>query len=62
MLEVKDMKKNKNDCTNQCSYKDTQNTDLFYSETNIAHIRKSVQELREGKGTVHEIIYVDDKS
>lgn len=35
--------------------------DPFYSESNMAHLKKSVQELREGKGTVHELIEVDDE-
>lgn len=61
VIDIQDQFEFKNDCTNQWFYKDTKNTDLFYSETNMAHIRKSVQELREGKGTVHELIYVDDK-
>lgn len=61
VIDIQDQIEFKNNCTNQYSYKDTQNADLFYSETNMAHIKKSVQELREGKGTVHELIYVDDK-
>lgn len=30
--------------------------DPFYSETNQAHLMKSIQQLEEGKGTVHELI------
>lgn len=30
--------------------------DPFFSENNLTHVRKSVQELREGKGTVHDLI------
>lgn len=30
--------------------------DPFYSEANVAYIKKSVQELRSGKGTAHELI------
>lgn len=33
----------------------------FFSEENMAYVKKSVQELREGKGTVHELIEVDDE-
>lgn len=35
--------------------------DLFYSEANMNYIEKSVHELREGKGTAHELIEVDDE-
>ena len=35
--------------------------DPFYSPENQAYILKSVNELREGKGTVHELIEVDDE-
>ena len=31
-------------------------SDPFYDEVNQAYILKSVRELREGKGTVHELI------
>lgn len=39
----------------------SQAPDPFYSETNQAHIMKSLQELREGKGTAHELIEVYDE-
>lgn len=39
----------------------TQGNDLFYSKSNMEHVKKSVQELRAGKGTVHELIEDDDK-
>lgn len=35
--------------------------DPFFSESNMAYVKKSVQELREGKGTAHELIEVDDE-
>ena len=35
--------------------------DPFYSPENQAYILKSVNELREGKGSVHELIEVDDE-
>ena len=35
--------------------------DPFYSETNLAHVKRSIQELRAGKGTVHDLIEVDDE-
>lgn len=34
--------------------------DPFFSEANMAYVKKSVQELREGKGKAHELIEVDD--
>ena len=33
----------------------------FFSEANMAYIKKSVQELREGKGTAHELIEIEDE-
>ena len=33
----------------------------FYSEANMAYVKKSVKELRAGKGTAHELIEVDDE-
>ena len=38
-----------------------QEKDPFFSKSNMAHVKKSVQELRAGKGTVHELIDVDDE-
>ncbi len=35
--------------------------DLFFTKPNLSHIKKSVQELRAGKGTAHELIEVDDE-
>lgn len=35
--------------------------DQFFTEPNLSHIKKSVQELRAGKGTAHELIEVDDE-
>lgn len=35
-------------------------SDPFYSEGNMAYVKKSVQELRSGKGTSHELIEVDE--
>ena len=36
-------------------------SDPFFSESNMSHVKKSVQELRAGKGTVHEMIEVDEE-
>ncbi len=35
--------------------------DPFYSATNQAHLMRSIQQLNEGKGKVHELIEVDDE-
>ncbi len=35
--------------------------DPFFSEANLAYVKKSVQELREGKGTAHKLIEVEDE-
>ncbi len=34
----------------------SRNSDPFYSKKNIDYIMKSVQELKDGKGTPHELI------
>ena len=46
---------------NRIPFEITQTSDPFFSESNMAHVRKCVQELRAGKGTVHELIEVDDE-
>ncbi len=46
---------------NRIPFEITQTSDPFFSESNMVHVRKSVQELRAGKGTVHELIEVDDE-
>lgn len=46
---------------NRIPFEITQMTDSFYSEANINYVKKSVQELREGKGTAHELIEVNDE-
>ena len=38
-----------------------QSADPFFSDANMAYVKKSLQELREGKGTAHELIEVDDE-
>ena len=35
--------------------------DPFFKEPNLSHIKKSVQELRAGKGIAHELIEMDDE-
>lgn len=34
----------------------TAESDSFFTEPNLSHIKKNVQELRNGKGTVHDLI------
>ncbi len=46
---------------NRIPFEISQKTDPFFSEENIAYVKKSVQELREGKGTAHELIESDDE-
>lgn len=46
---------------NQISSEITQVTDPFFSESNMAYVKKSIQELRAGKGTVHELIEAEDE-
>lgn len=46
---------------NRIPFEITQNQDPFYSDANVAHVKKSVQELRSGKGTAHELIEVEDE-
>ena len=38
-----------------------QNPDPIYSEANQAFIMKSINELKAGKGTAHELIEVEDE-
>lgn len=35
--------------------KPKRNVDSFYSEENMARLKKAIQYLNEGKGTVHEV-------
>ena len=46
---------------NRIPFEISQSSDPFYSAENLAYIKKSVQELRDGKGTVHELLEVDDE-
>ena len=46
---------------NRIPFEITQTSDAFFSEENMAYVKRSVQELREGKGTVHQLIEVDDE-
>lgn len=33
----------------------------FYSEANMAHLKKSIEQLNQGKGTIRDIIEVDNE-
>lgn len=46
---------------NRIPFEIAQTPDPFYSESNIAYVKKSVQELHAGKGTPHELIEVEDE-
>lgn len=46
---------------NRIPFEIAQNPDPFFSESNISYVKKSVQELRDGKGTAHELMEVDDE-
>ena len=46
---------------NRIPFEITQNSDPFYSFQNQAYIMKSVNDLRNGKGTAHELIEVADE-
>lgn len=46
---------------NRIPFEITQVSDPFFSEENLSYVKKSVQELRSGKGKPHELIEVDNK-
>jgi len=46
---------------NRIPFEITQTPDPFFSEANMAYVRKSVQELKAGKGIAHELIEVADE-
>ena len=46
---------------NRIPFEIAQTPDPFFTEPNLFHVKKSVQELRAGKGTAHELIEVDDE-
>lgn len=46
---------------NRIPFEITQTTDPFFSESNLAYVKKSVRELRDGKGSAHELIEVADE-
>lgn len=46
---------------NRIPFEITQTSEPFFSHENLEYVKKSVQELRSGKGTAHELIEVDDE-
>ena len=46
---------------NRIPFEIAQPTDPFFSESNMAYVKKSAKELREGKGEAHELIEADDE-
>lgn len=46
---------------NRIPFEITQASDPFFSEANMDYVRKSVQELKAGKGTAHELIEVTNE-
>ena len=46
---------------NRIPFEICQPPDPFFSEVNMAYVKKSVQELKAGKGKAHELIEVDDE-
>ncbi len=46
---------------NRIPFEIAQNPDPFFTEANMAYVKKSVQELRAGKGIAHDLIEVEDE-
>lgn len=46
---------------NRIPFEITQTPDPFFSESNINYVKKSVRELKDGRGSSHELIEVDDE-
>ena len=46
---------------NRIPFEISQTPDPFFSKTNLAYVKKSVQDLKAGKGKAHELIEVDDE-
>ncbi|MGH4123196.1 MAG: type II toxin-antitoxin system RelB/DinJ family antitoxin [Clostridium sp.] len=36
-------------------------SDSFYNESNMAHLKKSINQLNQGKGTIHDIVEVENE-
>lgn len=46
---------------NRIPFEITQAPDPFFSESNMTYVKKSIKELKDGKGTAHELIEVEDE-
>ena len=46
---------------NRIPFEIAQTPDPFFSDANMAYVKKSVRELKAGKGAVHELVEVDDE-
>lgn len=46
---------------NRIPFEITQTPDPFFSEASMNYVKKSVQELKAGKGTAHELIEAEDE-
>ena len=46
---------------NRIPFEITQVQDPFFTEKNLNYVKKSVRELRSGKGTPHELIEIDNE-
>lgn len=46
---------------NRIPFEIAQTPDPFFSQANLEYVKKSVQELRAGRGTAHELIEVEDE-
>ena len=46
---------------NRIPFEIAQTPDPFFSESNMSYVKKSVQELKAGKGTAHKLIEVEDE-
>lgn len=46
---------------NRIPFEIAQAPDPFFTEPNLSHIKKAVQELRAGQGAAHELIEVEDE-
>lgn len=46
---------------NRIPFEITQTSDPFFCEANMAYVRKSVQELKAGRDTAHELIEAADE-
>lgn len=46
---------------NRIPFEISQTSDPFFSDANMSYVKKSIRELKAGKGKAHELIEVDDE-